>query len=80
VTDASATRTLVFTPLSFSSLRNANENEPMNKPLTWIAALLVLALQAGCDRRPEGRTSDSANRMSPSNQSASSPMGRASAP
>ncbi|HKW82565.1 MAG TPA: hypothetical protein VJN68_02330 [Burkholderiaceae bacterium] len=50
----------------------------MNKPLIWIAALLVVALQAGCDRRPEGRAGDAASPMS--NQSASSPMGRASAP
>jgi len=50
----------------------------MNKPLIWIAALLVTALQAGCDRRPDTRTGDTASPMS--NQSASAPMGRASAP
>ncbi len=48
--------------------------------LTLTAALLVLTLQAGCDRKPEGRSSDSAAPMSPSTQSASSPMGRASTP
>lgn len=49
----------------------------MNKPI-WFAALLVVALQAGCDRRPDAGTGSTASAMS--NQSASSPMGRASAP
>ena len=52
----------------------------MKKALTLAAAVLVLTLQAGCDRRPDGKAGDSATPMSPSTQSASSPMGGASRP